>query len=58
VAVDVRTKRVSDQPEPDDGYRVLIDRLWPRGVSRERAHLDEWAPGAGAQRSVAKVLWP
>jgi uncharacterized protein YeaO (DUF488 family) len=43
VAVDVRTKRVYAPPEPDDGYRVLIDRVWPRGVSRERAHLDEWA---------------
>jgi uncharacterized protein YeaO (DUF488 family) len=43
VALDVRTKRVYDAPEPGDGYRVLIDRLWPRGVSRERAHLDEWA---------------
>jgi uncharacterized protein YeaO (DUF488 family) len=43
VAIDVRTKRAYDPPEPGDGYRVLIDRLWPRGVSRERAHLDEWA---------------
>ena len=39
----VRVKRVYDPPEPQDGYRVLVDRLWPRGVSRERAHLDEWA---------------
>jgi uncharacterized protein YeaO (DUF488 family) len=43
VAIDVRTKRAYDPAEPGDGYRVLIDRLWPRGVSRERAHLDEWA---------------
>ena len=43
MALDVRTKRVYDPAEPGDGYRVLIDRLWPRGVSRERAHLDEWA---------------
>ena len=40
---DVRTKRVYDPAEPGDGYRVLVDRLWPRGVSRERARLDEWA---------------
>lgn len=39
----VRVKRVYDPPEPDDGYRVLVDRVWPRGVSRERARLDEWA---------------
>jgi uncharacterized protein YeaO (DUF488 family) len=43
VAIDVRTKRAYDPPEPGDGYRVLIDRLWPRGVSRERIHIDEWA---------------
>jgi uncharacterized protein YeaO (DUF488 family) len=41
--IDVRAKRVYDEPEPGDGYRVLIDHVWPRGVSRERAHLDEWA---------------
>jgi len=41
--VDVRIKRIYDEPEPSDGYRVLIDHVWPRGVSRERAHLDEWA---------------
>jgi uncharacterized protein YeaO (DUF488 family) len=39
----VRAKRIYDPPEPDDGYRVLIDHVWPRGVSRERAQLDEWA---------------
>jgi uncharacterized protein YeaO (DUF488 family) len=41
--VDVRTKRVYDAAEPGDGYRVLIDHVWPRGVSHERAQLDEWA---------------
>jgi uncharacterized protein YeaO (DUF488 family) len=40
--IDVRLKRVYEPAAPDDGYRVLIDRLWPRGVSRERAALDEW----------------
>ena len=43
MALDVRTKRAYDPAEPGDGYRILIDRLWPRGVSRERAHLDGWA---------------
>jgi uncharacterized protein YeaO (DUF488 family) len=42
VPADVRIKRIYDAPIPGDGYRVLIDRLWPRGVSRERARLDEW----------------
>jgi uncharacterized protein YeaO (DUF488 family) len=41
--VDVRLKRAYEDVAPDDGYRVLIDRIWPRGVSREEAHLDEWA---------------
>jgi uncharacterized protein YeaO (DUF488 family) len=40
--MDVRLKRAYDPATPADGYRVLIDRLWPRGVSRERANLDAW----------------
>ena len=36
-------KRVYGPADADDGYRVLIDRMWPRGVSHERAALDEWA---------------
>jgi uncharacterized protein YeaO (DUF488 family) len=43
MAPDVRIKRIYDPPEPDDGYRVLIDHIWPRGVSKDRARLDEWA---------------
>lgn len=39
---DVRIKRPYDAPEGADGYRVLVDRLWPRGVSRESAMIDEW----------------
>lgn len=38
----VRVRRVYDPPQPDDGQRVLVDRLWPRGLSKERAQLDEW----------------
>jgi uncharacterized protein YeaO (DUF488 family) len=40
--MDVRLKRAYEPAVASDGYRVLIDRLWPRGVSRERAKLDEW----------------
>jgi uncharacterized protein YeaO (DUF488 family) len=40
--VDVRLKRVYEPAGDADGYRVLVDRLWPRGVSRERARLDRW----------------
>lgn len=38
----IETKRVYDDPG-DDGYRVLVDRLWPRGLSKEDAQLDDWA---------------
>jgi uncharacterized protein YeaO (DUF488 family) len=43
MTMDVRIKRVYDPAELGEGYRVLIDRLWPRGVSREHARIDEWA---------------
>ena len=39
----LQVKRVYDDAGPDDGFRVLVDRLWPRGVSKERAALDLWA---------------
>lgn len=41
-AIDVRTKRVYDAAEPDDGARVLVDRLWPRGLSKDKAALNLW----------------
>ena len=40
--MDVRLKRAYEPAASGDGYRVLIDRLWPRGISRERAKLDAW----------------
>ncbi len=39
----LRLKRVYDDPAPGDGFRVLVDRLWPRGLTKERAALDLWA---------------
>ena len=39
----IRVRRAYDAPEPDDGARVLVDRIWPRGVSKQAAHLQEWA---------------
>jgi uncharacterized protein YeaO (DUF488 family) len=35
-------KRVYDPPAVEDGFRVLVDRLWPRGLSKEKAHIDVW----------------
>ena len=43
MTLDVRAKRAYEPAEDDDGYRVLIDHVWPRGISRERARLDAWA---------------
>lgn len=38
----LRIKRVYEAPAPEDGMRVLVDRLWPRGLSREKAAVDRW----------------
>ena len=43
MSLDVRIRRAYDPPQRSDGYRVLIDRIWPRGVTRARARIDEWA---------------
>ena len=43
MALDVRTKRAYDPAEAGDGHRVLIDRIWPRGVKRDALRLEEWA---------------
>jgi uncharacterized protein YeaO (DUF488 family) len=38
----IRIKRVYEQPSEEDGYRVLVDRLWPRGISKNQAKIDLW----------------
>ncbi len=38
----IKIKRIYDEPTDGDGYRVLVDRLWPRGISRKDSRLDEW----------------
>lgn len=38
----IKTKRVYDPPDPEDGKRILIDRLWPRGIKKENLKMDEW----------------
>lgn len=38
----LRIKRVYEEPTDDDGRRILVDRIWPRGLSKERARIDEW----------------
>ena len=39
---DIQIKRVYDEPSDDDGFRVLIDRLWPRGLAKDKAAIDQW----------------
>lgn len=41
-AGDLKIKRIYEPADPADGYRALIDRLWPRGISKQRAALDAW----------------
>lgn len=38
----VKIKRIYEAPAKTDGYRILVDRLWPRGITKAAAHLDEW----------------
>jgi uncharacterized protein YeaO (DUF488 family) len=51
-----RVKRIYESPAEDDGYRVLVDRLWPRGMKREAARIDAWlkhiAPSDGLRKAV------
>lgn len=53
-AVQVRVRRAYDPPAADDGKRVLVDRLWPRGLSKERAQLDEWCKEVAPSTELRK----
>jgi uncharacterized protein YeaO (DUF488 family) len=50
----IKIKRVYDQPSPHDGKRILIDRLWPRGLSKEDAHIDEWMKEIAPSNALRK----
>lgn len=47
-------KRIYEPPSPDDGFRILVDRLWPRGLQKSEAKVDEWfkevAPSPGLRK--------
>lgn len=47
-------KRIYEPFDPGDGYRILVDRLWPRGVSKEKAKLDEWAKDLAPSSELRK----
>jgi uncharacterized protein YeaO (DUF488 family) len=50
----VRIKRVYEPPATTDGLRLLVDRLWPRGLSREAAALDDWMPDVAPSAALRK----
>src|SRR3546814_12804799 len=50
----IQLKRAYDQPERSDGYRVLVDRLWPRGLKKEDAQLDAWMKNAAPSPDLRK----
>lgn len=49
-------KRAYDEPDAQDGYRVLVDRLWPRGVARDAAHVDAWLKDAAPSEALRKAF--
>ncbi|MEL6330225.1 MAG: DUF488 family protein [Planctomycetota bacterium] len=51
----LQLKRVYDDPEPTDGFRALVDRLWPRGISKENAELGDWAKDAAPSNELRKA---
>jgi len=50
----IKTKRIYDTPSNNDGYRILVDKLWPRGIKKEDAKLDEWAKHLAPSNSLRK----
>ena len=53
-AQQVCLQRAYDEPTSDDGYRVLVDRVWPRGRTKEHLRLDEWARDLGPSTQLRK----
>lgn len=51
---ELRVKRVYDKASDDDGFRVLVDRLWPRGISKEDARIDHWAKDVTPSNELRK----
>jgi uncharacterized protein YeaO (DUF488 family) len=50
----IRIKRVYDPVSPDDGQRILVDRLWPRGLSKDAAHLTLWLKAISPSEDLRK----
>ena len=52
----LKLKRTYDAPELDDGYRILVDRLWPRGIKKENLHADLWAKTIAPSNECRKAF--
>jgi uncharacterized protein YeaO (DUF488 family) len=50
----VQVRRVYEEPEPEDGTRVLVDRIWPRGLTRAKAALNEWCKDVAPSDELRK----
>lgn len=50
----VRIKRVYEEPAADDGERILVDRLWPRGISKEKADFEDWMKDVAPSTALRK----
>ena len=50
----IQVRRIYEPPEPGDGARVLVDRLWPRGISKDAARLHEWCKAAAPSSALRK----
>ena len=54
--MEIQIKRVYEPYEESDGYRVLVDRLWPRGLTKARVHYDEWAKFLAPSTELRKAF--
>lgn len=52
--MDIQLKRIYDEPEVSDGVRILVERLWPRGLSKEKAKVDLWLKDAAPSTELRK----
>ncbi|WP_205687057.1 DUF488 domain-containing protein [Chitinophaga rhizosphaerae] len=50
----IKTKRIYEPPAATDGFRILVDRLWPRGIKKENAHIDLWAKEVAPSNDLRK----
>jgi uncharacterized protein YeaO (DUF488 family) len=52
----IQLKRAYEPAEESDGYRVLVERLWPRGLRKANAHLDDWLKDVAPSQSWAEII--